>query len=112
MASPRSPEAGDPLILAVFDLDGTLTRRDTLLPYAVAFLRRHPGRLLRLPALALRLLSALASGKGRDDLKGLVIVGIFAGASRAEIEAHTARFVARLLQSGLRPEAVARLGAA
>ena len=43
-------------MLALFDLDGTITRRDTLLPYVAGFLLRHPARLARLP----RLLPALA----------------------------------------------------
>jgi phosphoserine phosphatase len=30
--------------LAVFDLDGTLTRRDTFVPYLQGWLARHPAR--------------------------------------------------------------------
>ena len=45
--------------IAVFDLDGTITRRDTLPPYLRGWLRGHPRRLRRLcgaawPAAALR----------------------------------------------------------
>ena len=32
----------------MFDLDGTITRHDTLLPYLLYALGRHPRRLLRL----------------------------------------------------------------
>ena len=34
--------------IALFDLDGTLTWRDTLLPFMLGFLRRRPHRALRL----------------------------------------------------------------
>ena len=34
--------------LAVFDLDGTITRRDTLVPYLIGYARRHPSGLWRL----------------------------------------------------------------
>ena len=41
------PEAQKPA-LAIFDLDGTLTWRDTLVPFLAAYLRAHPRRLARL----------------------------------------------------------------
>ena len=34
--------------LAVFDLDGTITRHDTLVPYLMGYGRRHPAGLWRL----------------------------------------------------------------
>ena len=40
-----SPPSNDPRRwVAVFDLDGTLTWHDTLMPFLASFLRRHPGR--------------------------------------------------------------------
>ena len=36
-------------MLALFDLDGTITRHSTLAPYALGLLLRHPARILRLP---------------------------------------------------------------
>ena len=67
--------------LAVFDLDGTLTRRDTLLPFALGFLRRYPSRLWRIPKLVGGLAVRLGAGKGRDELKEWVVRCLFSGAT-------------------------------
>lgn len=95
--------------LAVFDLDGTLTRRDTLLPFALGFLRRHPSRLWRIPKLVGGLAVRLGAGKGRDELKEWVVRCLFSGATRGEIAAAADGFVLTLLQQGLRPEALRQL---
>jgi hypothetical protein len=42
------PEAAPQRWVAVLDLDGTLTWRDTLFPFLMGFLRRHLRRVLRL----------------------------------------------------------------
>ncbi len=51
--------------VAVFDLDGTLTWRDTLMQFLMSFLRRHPVALARAVAPALRLLQ-LPGAKSRS----------------------------------------------
>lgn len=87
--------------LAVFDLDGTLTRHDTLFPYVHGFLHRHPWRA---PG-ALRVLpTVLRFAMGDADhgaLKAAFIRATLRGCTRAQIEPWTARFVRRLLVSGL-----------
>ena len=79
--------------MAVFDLDGTITRRDTLLPYVMGFLLRHPARLPRLlgvvPACVLFLLRRADHGA----LKSAFIRMTLGGRRRAELETWTARFV-------------------
>ena len=93
----------------MFDLDGTLTRRDTLLPYVMGFLLRHPARLARLlgvvPACALFLLGRADHG----ELKSAFIRITLGGRHRAELEAWTARFVERLLARGVFADALKRL---
>lgn len=44
-------QAKDKQILAVFDLDGTITRKDTFVPYLVNTLLRRPSRWTRIPNL-------------------------------------------------------------
>jgi phosphatidylglycerophosphatase C len=95
--------------LAVFDLDGTITRRDTLAQYVFGYLRRRPwralGLLLVLPALvgfALRLLD-------RGQLKSAFIRSTLRGCSRTEIEAWTAQFVPALLARGVFADALAQV---
>jgi phosphatidylglycerophosphatase C len=92
----------------VFDLDGTLTRHDTLSAYVAGFLRHHPARIPRL----VRVLPALirfAWNRDRGELKESLMRAVLGGVERAELEAWTAQFVAALLERGLIDDARATL---
>lgn len=89
--------------LAVFDLDGTLTRHDTLLPYVLGYLRRHPWRLLRLPRMLLALVRFLFDFD-RGALKGSFIRISLGGATRSSLQQWSARFVRALVENGLHAE--------
>jgi phosphatidylglycerophosphatase C len=96
-------------VLALFDLDGTLTRHDTLLPYLTGFLREHPARARRLPR-ALAALARYAAGNAdRGELKSACIRALLGGCTRAQIEAWNARFVPRLIRCGLLSDARAAI---
>jgi phosphatidylglycerophosphatase C len=83
-----APEITEPRRwVAVFDLDGTLTRRDTLMLFLASFLRRHPSRVLGLWRLPVALLGYLAKHRDRGVLKSRVIRTIMGGASRADVAA-------------------------
>lgn len=98
--------------LAVFDLDGTITRHDTLARYVLGLLlRKHPWRL---PALLLVLPALLRFALGRLDrggLKSAFIRATLGGCRREEIEAWTALFVGDLIARGLFPPALAAIAA-
>ena len=95
----------------MFDLDGTLTRRDTLLPYLGGVLRQHPQRLARL-LLVLPALARFALGRAdRGAVKSAAIRAVLGGSSRQEIEAWTDEFVPRVLADGLHADARAALEA-
>ncbi|MCP5340290.1 MAG: HAD-IB family hydrolase [Sinobacteraceae bacterium] len=95
--------------LVFFDLDGTISRRDTLLPYVAGFLLRHPWRSGRLLAVLPPLL-AFACGRGdRGALKGALIHAGMGGASRAQVTAWTERFLPRLFARGFHPAALAAI---
>jgi len=95
----------------LFDLDGTLTRRDTLLPYLGGVLRQHPQRLARL-LLVLPALARFALGRAdRGAVKSAAIRAVLGGSSRQEIEAWTDEFVPRVLADGLHADARAALEA-
>lgn len=98
--------------LAIFDLDGTITRRDTLLPYALGYALRRPWRLPRL----LVMLPALAAFGcrliDRGGLKSWLVRATIGGVSREEVAAWNARFLPRLLRLGLFDEAVQAIAAA
>lgn len=96
--------------LAVFDLDGTITRHDTLWGYAHGFMHRHPARAARLLA-TLPALLRFARHRDHGDLKSAFIRATLGGRTRAELIAWTGRFVPRLLERGLRRDALARIAA-
>ena len=109
MVDPDPPREPAPW-LVVFDLDGTLTRRDTLTGYVFGLLARHPGRWWRvlgvLPAL-------LRFGLGRADhgeLKGALLHAALGGLSRAQIARWTERYVPRLIRRGMFAEGLAEVG--
>src|SRR6202011_436570 len=68
--------------VAIFDLDGTITRGDTLRWFVFAQLRRHPARLLRLWALPLQLLD-FARTRDHGRLKARVLRAVLSGLPRA-----------------------------
>jgi HAD superfamily hydrolase (TIGR01490 family) len=94
-----------PDTLAVFDLDGTITRHDTLLPFLAGYLLRHPWRLPRL-LLAVPALARYPFDRNRGAVKGALIHAALGGLARAQLEHWSALFVPRLLERGLFGEAL------
>ncbi|HEY7741174.1 MAG TPA: HAD-IB family hydrolase [Steroidobacteraceae bacterium] len=94
--------------LAVFDLDGTVTRRDTFVPYLRGWLRRHPERRAWWPAVS-AVLRFLCTGRDRGRLKSDLLKGYLAGAARTEVESWSAEFAAALGDAELRPGALAAI---
>lgn len=93
--------------VALFDLDGTLTRRDTLLPFLWGFVQRHPHRALGL----WRLPFALASywrDRDRGELKSRVIRMIMRGERCGVLDAWADTYVDSLKpRNRFRPLALA-----
>ncbi len=101
-----------PRWLAVFDLDGTLTWRDTLFLFLLSFVRRHPWRVFGLWRLPFALLSFVAGGRDRGALKSRVIRMLMGGAVRTEVDACADAFVDTLRPPRrLRPAALAAVEA-
>jgi phosphatidylglycerophosphatase C len=98
--------------LAIFDLDGTLTRHDTLAPYVLGFLWRR--RVWRFPALSLVLPALFGYALGRLDrggLKSAFIRAALGGCSREALDSWTAVFIDDLLAQGLFPSGRAAIAA-
>jgi len=95
--------------IALFDLDGTLTWRDTMLPFLLGFLLRRPHRALglwRTPAAFWH----FWRDRDRGALKSSVIRMIMQGEKRATLDAWAQTFVAGLKpQQRFRPVALAVL---
>jgi phosphatidylglycerophosphatase C len=106
MTAPPGPQ------LAVFDLDGTLTWADTLLPFLAGYLRQHPVRLVRLWRLPAAVAAYVFGGGDRGLLKGRLIAMVIGGESRQNVELYADRFVASMPRRGaFRPAALAVLAA-
>jgi phosphatidylglycerophosphatase C len=92
--------------LAIFDLDGTIARHDTLWPYIAGYLWRHPRRWWRLPLCLAPLAAYLVGFLDRGKLKGAVLRLTLGGVGRAELDDWTREYVQRLLRGGLYAEAL------
>jgi HAD superfamily hydrolase (TIGR01490 family) len=96
--------------LAVFDLDGTITRHDTLWPFLFGYLWPRPWRL---PRMLLAVPAALRFPFKRDhgDIKGASIHAALGGLRRPTLDRWAERYVARVLCRGLYAEALAAIAA-
>lgn len=107
MGAPELAGTGRPV--AAFDVDGTLSRRDTLLP----FLQRLCGtqRLARALAANGLALSRMVTGRAdRDVVKDALLVRLLAGRDAEEVAAAGATYARFLVDHGrLRPDTRHRL---
>jgi len=97
------------MALAIFDLDGTITRHDTLIQFILGYLKSRPWRLfgfvLAIPAVVLYALRVT----DRGALKGSVIHWTIGGSTRRELDAWAATFVPRVLEHGVFKAAMDRI---
>ena len=100
-SSPRDPTPR----LVFFDLDGTITRRDTLLPYVLAYALRSGWRL----AAALGVLPTLLSfSLGRADhglLKGALLHAALGNLERDTFDAWNRNYLPKVLRRDVFPDA-------
>ena len=99
------------MALVVFDLDGTISRHDTLLAYLTGFLRRNRARwprvLLGLPAL----LGFFTGFADRGQLKAALMKAVLGGCTRPVINAWAETYVTELLASGVFADALTAIAA-
>ena len=91
--------------IVIFDLDGTITRRDTYTAFLLRSLGHRPVRLL--PALLLPFAVAAHMAGLRDNawLKTQFLAAILGGIDRSELQLLTGAFVEDLQRHGLRDRA-------
>jgi phosphatidylglycerophosphatase C len=82
--------------VALFDLDGTLTWRDTLLPFLTGYLLRHPMRLPRLWRFAFGLMDYAVRHRDRGRLKSSAIRAVMGGLDRAQVDTYAELFMLAL----------------
>lgn len=93
-------------ILVVFDLDGTISRRDTLIGYVSGYAARHPWRLAGFLAVLPAVLAFALGRIDRGSLKGALVRSVMGGSRREAIEAWTRQYVPRLVARGCFPAAL------
>jgi phosphatidylglycerophosphatase C len=101
-----NPERRSGRPIAVWALDGTLTRSDTLLP----FLRRVAGTPSVVGALAIAASRELPRHHRRDAAKALVLQRLLGGRALAEIDQIARAHAARIAAARMRPDSLARWG--
>jgi phosphatidylglycerophosphatase C len=92
--------------VAAFDFDGTVSRRDTLVPFVAG--------VVGLPRSVAGGVAAAWSGlvrrefdpRDRDELKAHMVERLLAGRSERELERAAGLYATKLLDAGLRPEVV------
>ncbi len=115
-----SPAGGSPITdsdrpalegrgVSVFDLDGTLTGRDTYRAYLTGYLLRHPLRWPAIPLLCLAVAAHLAKLRSNHWLKATFLSLILGGANREQINRWTARFVPWAMNRLVRAQALDRI---
>jgi phosphatidylglycerophosphatase C len=95
-------------VIAAFDLDGTLTRSDCVVPFLLAAAGRRPVAMSlsrRAPLAA----AAKRDRRKRDDLKAAVVRDVLTGFDAAQLAEVGRSFAAAAEGERLRPDVVARL---
>lgn len=92
-------------VVALLDLDGTITKRDTYIPFLLGFLLSYPTRIWRVGSLPFAV--ALHALGLRDNawLKERFLTAILGGAHRSEIDPWAEIFAERIVARGLRRKA-------
>lgn len=109
-AAAAAHAATQPPRLVFFDLDETITRHDTMLPYAWGYMLRYtPWRIPLLSGVLPAFLGFVCGAKDIGHVKESFIRASLGGSHRSRIDAWTAQFVPRLLAKGLFADALQRI---
>ncbi|HWM66670.1 MAG TPA: HAD-IB family hydrolase [Steroidobacteraceae bacterium] len=95
--------------LAVFDLDGTISHRDTLLPYVMGFPMSAPRKLLGVLVFCGTLALFVLGLRDHGQVKSAFIRSTLRGKTRAQVQAWTAEFVPSVLKDGVFADALNRI---
>lgn len=96
-------------VIAIFDMDRTITRNGTFSPFLISACRSRPWRLLYLPLIVLHMLHYKLGGLTRKGLKEHMQALLLGAAGLDQMEGYVGRFIRRLVERGIRPGAVARI---
>jgi len=94
-------------VVVAFDVDGTLTRNDSVVPFLKRFARRPVvlvRSVLQLPAVAVALVR-----RDRDRLRAAASKAVLAGLAYTDVQAAGEQFAAEIVEGRLRDDTPARL---
>lgn len=95
--------------IIVFDLDGTITQRDTYLPFLFGLLLRKPWIIYRLYALPIAVAMHFAGLRNNTWLKKVFLKAFMKGMSQHDINDWVEEFTDKVLEDGLRDGALSEL---
>jgi phosphatidylglycerophosphatase C len=104
MAGPTAAHA-----VAVFDLDGTLTRGDTYLAFLSHILRKDPLKFRHCLGLPYKVAMFKFGRLSNDALKAAFLCAILKGTTREEIEKHAVPFAEKCARRMIKPAALRRI---
>jgi HAD superfamily hydrolase (TIGR01490 family) len=95
----------DKQVIAIFDLDYTITNRDTYIAFLLQFLLSSPSKVVHSSWLPIAFLMHKFGLRDNAWLKTTFLRSIAGGATKREIESCTQRLVGQLIDSRIRPGA-------
>lgn len=95
--------------VVVFDLDGTITSRDTYVPFLLYSLYKQPLKILRLPVLAIDVLRHKIGRQSNSWLKTRFLQALLAGQNRTTIDRWTKTFSQHVFENDIRLDAVSSI---
>ena len=88
-------------IISIFDLDGTLTKKDTYLIYLMGYILRHPSKLITCFQLPFALLLFFLNVRNNQWLKEKFLTVVLGGERVGKLSLWTEQFLKKILQKGL-----------
>ena len=95
--------------IAIFDLDGTITRSDTYIDFLLYCLRRKPSRLLCLPSLVVYLFVHKLGLRSNHWLKAKYLGAVAGGVSRSQLAQYSEQFVVSTMAKNVKSPALDEL---
>ncbi len=90
---------------AIFDLDGTITKRDTYFDYLLSYFRAHPRSWIKAFHLGIYVLAYSFKIKDNTWLKQQFLSALFAGKSAEELYKWNQAFVIKTVENNIRNQA-------
>ena len=92
--------------VAIFDLDCTITYKDTYVPFLFSILKTYPSRLLRTTELPFAVILYKIKLRDNSWLKETFLNAIMGGLTRQQIQSSRDKFLDKLLQDGVHKDAL------